>query len=71
MKTINKLALAIFLFSVFMVSAQPPSPEGGNANKGVGPGAPDSPVDMYVYLLAAIAIVLILFFGKKYMLKKI
>ncbi len=68
MKTINKLAFIFFLLPVFLVSGQPPSPGSGNGSNGTG--APDSPVDMYVYLLAIVALMLILFFSKKYMLKK-
>ncbi|MFY7814527.1 MAG: signal peptidase [Chryseobacterium taeanense] len=71
MKTVNKLVLASFLFFVVLMNAQPPSPAGGIANKGNGTGAPSSPIDMYMYVLAIVAIMLIIFFSKKYSPKKI
>lgn len=71
MKTVNKLVLASFLFFVVLMNAQPPSPAGGTANKGNGTGAPSSPIDMYVYVLVVIAIMLIIFFSRKYTTKKI
>ncbi|SMP36056.1 signal peptidase [Chryseobacterium profundimaris] len=70
MKTIHKLYIAFFLSFSFVVSAQPPNPPGGNGAGGDGTGE-QVPVDMYVYLLAVIAIMLILFFSKKYIPRKI
>jgi len=70
MKTIHKLCLPFFLVLSFVVSAQPPNPSGGNGAGGDGTGE-QVPVDMYVYLLAVIAIMLILFFSKKYIPRKI
>ncbi|AZA58775.1 signal peptidase [Chryseobacterium shandongense] len=70
MKTLYKLCLAFFLFSSFWASAQPPNPPGGNGAGGDGTGE-QVPVDMYMYWLAFIAIMLILFCSKKYKLRKI
>ncbi len=69
MKTINKLVSALFLLAVLLVNAQPPNPGGGGG--GVGPGAPASPIDMYVYALGIIAVMFIAFFTKKYSSNKI
>ncbi|WP_426478085.1 signal peptidase [Chryseobacterium sp. CBSDS_008] len=76
MKTINKLYLTFFLFTAALLSAgvgpvgpgAPPNPGGVGP---VGPGVPASPIDMYVHALAAIAILLVLFFSRKYVVKKI
>lgn len=65
MKTISKLASAFFLFAILLVNAAPPIPGGGGGG-GDGTGAPSSPIDMYVYVLSAIAITFIVFFTKKY-----
>ncbi len=70
MKTLHKLCLAFFLFSGFLASAQPPNPPGGNGAGGDGTGE-QVPVDMYIYWLAAIAIMFVLFFSRKYIPKKI
>ncbi|WP_374463324.1 signal peptidase [Chryseobacterium sp.] len=72
MKTINKLILAFFLFSISLAYAgnggngtgSPPTPGGGNG--GNGTGSPASPIDMYVYVLGIVAIVFIVYFTKKY-----
>ncbi|CAA7390255.1 MULTISPECIES: signal peptidase [Chryseobacterium] len=69
MKTINKLVLAFFLLAEFLVNAQPPDPGGGTGP--VGPGAPSSPIDMYVYGLAIISVLLIAFYTKKYKNQKV
>lgn len=74
MKTLNKLVSIFFLFVIFIVNAQkqPPAPDGSETSRGiVGPGAPASPIDMYVIGLAIIAVMLIIFFTKKYNVKKI
>nr|WP_315032736.1 signal peptidase [uncultured Chryseobacterium sp.] len=65
MKTINKLVSAFFLFAVFLIQAAPPVPGGGGTG-GHGTGEPASPIDMYVYILSAIAIAFIVIFTKKY-----
>lgn len=73
MKTINKLVYTFFLFTVLMISAQaPPNPGGGGTGgSGTGGTVVSSPIDMYVYVLAIIAIMLIIFFSRKYTPKKI
>lgn len=74
MKAINKLVSVLFLFAVLLVNAQPgggPPGGGGGGGGGVGPGAPASPIDMYVYVLGIIAVMFIAFFTKKYSSNKI
>jgi len=71
MKTINKLVLASFLFVISIAYAEeiPPQPAsipGGGGNGGNGTGAPASPIDMYIYILAIVAVGLIVYFTKKY-----
>ncbi|KPH11210.1 hypothetical protein [Chryseobacterium sp. ERMR1:04] len=71
MKTINKLVGAFFLFVVFMGHAQKTiNIDDPTVQAVVGPGAP-SPIDMYVYVLGAIAILFIAFYTKKYKTQKI
>lgn len=69
MKTINKLVSALFLFIVSFAYADEIPPAPGTASKngigGGGPGAPASPIDMYVILLSVVAIALILFYTRK------
>ncbi|NIF07552.1 signal peptidase [Chryseobacterium sp. Tr-659] len=65
MKTINKLTSALFFFAVFLANAAPPIP-GGGGNGGNGTGAQASPIDLYVYVLAIVAIGFIVYFTKKY-----
>ncbi|WP_228421910.1 hypothetical protein [Chryseobacterium soldanellicola] len=50
------------------MNAQPPDPGGGGV---VGPGAPSSPIDMYVYALGVVAVMFIVFFTKRYKDQKI
>lgn len=77
MKAINKLLLTFFLFSAALVSADVgPVGPGGPPTPGdvgpVGPGSPASPIDMYVGVLAGIAVLLIVYFTKKhYSIRKI
>ncbi|KQT20677.1 hypothetical protein ASG22_17025 [Chryseobacterium sp. Leaf405] len=75
MKALNKLISTFFLFAILMVSAQSrpavPAP-GEETSRGiVGPGAPASPIDMYILALGIIAVMLIVFFTKKYANKHI
>lgn len=65
MKTLNKLVSVFFLFAVVLLNAAPPIPGGGGGG-GNGTGAPASPIDMYVYVLAVVAVVFIAFYTKKY-----
>ncbi|MBT2622169.1 MULTISPECIES: signal peptidase [Chryseobacterium] len=76
MKALNKLIYGLFLFAVFLVNAQGSSgpgggqpPQPGDGGGSVGPGA--APIDMYVYALSIIAVLLIVFFTKKYKNQKI
>ncbi|WP_449388486.1 signal peptidase [Chryseobacterium lineare] len=75
MKSINKFIPVIFFFGFqLIISAQdkvPPPNSNSNAKGIVGPGVQSSPVDMYIYVLAIVAIILITFFSKKYTPKKI
>lgn len=77
MKTFTKLYAFTFLFASLMLLAEdPPAPitmKGGpgGGGGGVTPGAPSSPIDMYVYILAIAAIVMIVYFAKKYKTQKI
>lgn len=70
MKTINKLVTsAFFLSAVSIINAQAVTNPGGGGV--VGPGAPASPVDMYIYALSGVAILFIVFFAKKMKRQKI
>jgi len=75
MKAINKFIPVFFLLGFqLIINAQDkvPPPNSNSSAKGiVGPGVQSSPVDMYVYMLAVIAGLLIIFFSKKYAPKKI
>ncbi|QIY92731.1 signal peptidase [Chryseobacterium gallinarum] len=55
---------------MLLVHAAPPIP-GGGGNGGNGTGAPSSPIDMYVYVLSAIAITFIVMFTRKYKNQKV
>lgn len=69
MKTINKLVFALFFFTTILVSADPddmPVPGGGGTGGHGTGGAPSSPIDMYIYLLAVVAIAFIAVYTKKY-----
>jgi hypothetical protein len=77
MKTINKLVYAFLLITASLLNAQlpgdvTPTNPGGGGTGGSGSGAPPlkSPIDMYVIGLGIIAIMLIVFFTKKYSSKK-
>ncbi len=66
MKLLNKIVLFACLIVGFFLNAQEtPPPPGGIENKGVGPGAPASPIDMYVYVLLIFAMILIYYTAKK------
>lgn len=75
MRIINKLLPTLFLLIAFVVSnaqglpSQPVPPGTGQGTTGTG--AQSIPVDMYVYALAIVAIMLIVFFTKKYKSQKI
>lgn len=66
----NKLLyITVILFS-FVVRAEelPPMPGGSGGN---GYGSQASPIDMYVYFLATAAILMIVYFAKKYKTQRI
>lgn len=63
MKLINKTLLFAFLIIGAFLRAQGPPPPADD--RGVGPGAPASPVDMYVYVLGVVAILFIVYYSKK------
>jgi len=74
MRKLKKISAFIaFLFSM-LISAQPPCPTcpvGGGGVGGTNPGAVASPIDMYVYVLVIAAILMIVYFAKKYKTQKI
>lgn len=61
----NKLVLSLLavIFCVDFYKAPPPPPGGGGGP--VTPGAPSSPIDMYLYVLGIVAISIILLYTKK------
>lgn len=70
MKLINKTIIFLFLIinAFFYAQDTPPVPsqpsEVGRPG-GVGPGGPASPIDMYLYLLAIVALGLIWYYHSK------
>lgn len=66
MKLINKLLFFLFLavgtFYKADVPDVPSPPPGGGG--GSGPGTLTSPIDMYVYALAVVGLLLIIFYNK-------
>lgn len=68
MKLINRSLLFLFLVigTLFRAEEIPeaPAPPGGGGG-GVGPGAISSPIDMYVYILAVVAILFMVYFARK------
>ena len=68
MNSINKILLFVFLTVGAFLSAQtqdgPPAPPGGGGG-GVGPGAPASPIDAYVYVLGVVAVLFIAYYTKR------
>ena len=73
MKKIDKITLSIFIFAVSLLNAQlPPKPVDPNGGTGsVGTGAQSVPVDMYIYILGIIALLLIIFYTRRYNTQKI
>lgn len=68
MKIILNKYLYVVLFTCLNVLAfagAPPIPGGGSTGAG-GTGAQASPIDMYVIILATVAIVFAVFFAKRY-----
>lgn len=60
----HKILLTVLLLATLTVNAQPPTPPGGGG--GTTPGAPATPIDMYVYFIAIIGIVFVTYFARKY-----
>lgn len=72
-KSQKLFSLLVLLFS-FLGFAQPPCPTcppGSGGAGGTTPGAQSVPVDMYVYVLVFAAILMIVYFAKKYRTQKI
>jgi hypothetical protein len=65
------LSITLILFSIFVSAQDLPIPGGGTGTGGNGNGRPASPIDMYVYILAIAAILMIVYFAKKYKTQKI
>lgn len=66
MKNTIKLFLLVLLANTFSyVNAAPPPPPGPGTSTGTQ-GAPASPIDMYWLLLAAVGLVIIAFYAKKF-----
>ena len=67
MKSLNKTLLFLFLMYGWLINAAdtPPPPTPPDTEYGVGPGAP-TPIDMYDFILVAVAVVFIVYFMKKY-----
>lgn len=71
MKRIYLLTL-IFCFQI--IFSQEPCPPGQICNGGVGAdgfGTPASPIDMHIYLLAIVAILMIVYFARKFKTQKL
>lgn len=66
----NKIRYTIyFLFlSIASFAQVPPDPGGGTG--GVGTGSPSSPIDMYILILAAVAIAFAVYYSKRYVNQK-
>lgn len=67
----NKLffSLVFTLLCVVQVLADPPLPpppiDPGDGTGGTGPGGTSSPIDMYIYILALVGLIFIIYFTKK------
>ncbi|MCY0979216.1 signal peptidase [Chryseobacterium wangxinyae] len=70
MEKINRIiVLFLVLFSTFVIAQTPSCPTCGTG--GTTPGKQSVPIDMYVYILATAAILMIAYFAKKYKTQKI
>lgn len=67
MKLINKLTFFLFIMLgiVYRAQSTPPQPPIVGRPADVGPGTPASPIDMYVYILAAGALIFIYYYHCK------
>lgn len=59
--------VVLLLCSLFSLAQLPPDPGGGTG--GVGPGQRASSIDMYAFVLIAVAIIFAVFFAKNYIKK--
>ena len=64
MKKRFNLLLPVFFAGLHLYKAPPPPPGGGGGP--TTPGAPASPIDMYIIVLISLAIILTLYFAKNY-----
>ncbi|KIA89630.1 hypothetical protein [Kaistella jeonii] len=72
MKIFNKTLFFLFLIigTLYKAGGIPgdvpaPPPGGGGGGGGTGPGTMSSPIDMYVYILALVGFLLIIYFARK------
>lgn len=65
--------IIVLLFSLVLKAGEEPCPPGVDCNGvgGNGYGKAASPIDMYVYVLAIVAFLIIAFVAKKYKTQKI
>lgn len=62
---IKKFSLTVFVLLSTFLLAGPPPPDGGAG--GSTPGAkPQSPIDMYIYILAVVAVLGVSIYAKRY-----
>lgn len=61
---IKKFSLTVFVLLSTFLLATPPPPTGGAG--GVTPGAAASPIDMYIYILAVVAVLGVSIYAKRY-----
>lgn len=63
------LLLPLLILSIYLKAENPPEPQNAPGDGGAGGdgfGTVASPIDMYVYVLAIIAVFMIFFYVKKY-----
>lgn len=70
MKIINKTLFFLFLIigTFYKAGGIPddvPAPPPGGGGGGTGPGTMSSPIDMYIYMLALVGFLLIIYFARK------
>lgn len=66
MKLINKVTFFLLtLIGTFFYAQSPPPPPVSGRPGDVGPGTPASPIDMYLYILALAAVLMMYFYHYK------
>lgn len=75
MNTLQKISLSFLFLSSLCFFAQgtpenPPPPGGGTGVTGTG-SAPNVPIDMHLYLLVIVAILMIVYFARKFKTQKL